>query len=174
VCAAGGWPSHLVRQPLALLLTTPSPNQLRPLRIGISKLPPLASPGLPPPPYPTPPTPPRQDLGTKIGRAMAATGEAGGPLRAWPGGLAVCRTIGDADCPAATPVPALRTITLDPSQWGEAGGAALVICSDGVWDAWSSAQQPHDQVARYVRECSTAAQAAERVVAKATKSRAEP
>ena len=52
----------------------------------------------------------------------------------------------------------MRTITLDPTLFGEAGGAALVLCSDGVWDAWSSAQEPHDQVARYVRECSTAAQ----------------
>ena len=53
-----------------------------------------------------------QGLGLKLGRAVAATGQAGGPLRAWPGGLAVCRTIGDADCPAASPVPAVRPYTL--------------------------------------------------------------
>ena len=104
-------------------------------------------------------------------------------------------------------MPALRTISRDPAMWGEEGGAALVICSDGVWDAWSSAQQPHEQVApnpnpnpnpnptsnpnpnpnpnptptanpnpnpnpnpnqvaRYVRDCSSAPQAAEKVVAK--------
>ena len=46
-------------------------------------------------------------------------------------------------------MPTLRTISRDPAMWGEEGGAALVICSDGVWDAWSSAQQPHEQVATW-------------------------
>ena len=69
------------------------------------------------------------------------SGEPGGPLRAWPGGLAVCRTIGDADCAAAcSAVPALRTFTLDLSQ---SLGAALVLASDGVWDSLTHEKVRH-------------------------------
>ena len=89
---------------------------------------------------------------------------AGGPLRCWPGGLAVCRAIGDRDCGAAIwAVPAVHTVTFDTTA---SGGGALIICSDGVWDALTQ-----DQVAKYVRDCATAAEAAARVVDKATKAR---
>ena len=89
---------------------------------------------------------------------------AGGPLRCWPGGLAVCRAIGDRDCGAAIwAVPAVRTVTFDTTA---SGGGALIICSDGVWDALTQ-----DQVAKYMRDCATAAEAAGRVVDKATKAR---
>lgn len=47
--------------------------------------------------------------GARIGRVKRDGGVAGGPLRAWPGGLAVTRTIGDADCPYVSAVPALQT-----------------------------------------------------------------
>ena len=88
---------------------------------------------------------------------------AGGPLRCWPGGLAVCRAIGDADCGAAIcAVPAVHTVTCDTT----ASGGALIICSDGVWDALTQ-----DKVAKYTRDCATASEAAERVVDKATKAR---
>ena len=39
-----------------------------------------------------------QALGVKLSRATTADGKEGGPLRAWPGGLAVTRAVGDADC----------------------------------------------------------------------------
>ena len=53
-----------------------------------------------------------------------------GPRRAWPGGLAVARTLGDSDAGSyVLPQPALQAVTLPT------GGAAVVICSDGVWDA---------------------------------------
>ena len=54
---------------------------------------------------------------------------AGGPVRCYPGGLAVCRAIGDADVGAAvSAVPAVQTVTCDIT----ASGSALIICSDGV------------------------------------------
>ena len=63
---------------------------------------------------------------------------AGGPIRCYPGGLAVCRAIGDADVGAAiSAVPAVHTVTCDIT----ASGSALIICSDGVWDSLT-----HDQV----------------------------
>ena len=37
-------------------------------------------------------------LGGKIARAQNQSGEPAGPMRAWPGGLAVARGIGDLDC----------------------------------------------------------------------------
>ena len=68
-------------------------------------------------------------MGAKLGRVMTSAGVHGGPLRAWPGGLAVTRGIGDADCGSiVTPEPAC-TICSAPSQ-----GGALISCSDGVWD----------------------------------------
>lgn len=84
--------------------------------------------------------------GFKLGRAMMASGEPGGPVRCWPGGLAVCRTIGDADCGAAcSAVPALSTTPLavaaaqdgaeQSTSFSTASGFAVVLCSDGVWDA---------------------------------------
>ena len=70
--------------------------------------------------------------GFKIARAADPDGNPGGPLRAWPGGLAVTRGIGDGDCAYVTPTPALRTVLAPPS------GGVLVICSDGVWDCLST------------------------------------
>ena len=88
---------------------------------------------------------------------------AGGPLRCYPGGLAVCRAIGDADVGAAiSAVPSVHTVTCDIT----ASGSALIICSDGVWDALT-----HDQVAKCTRQCASAAEAAKRVVDRATKTR---
>ena len=88
---------------------------------------------------------------------------AGGPLRCYPGGLAVCRAIGDADVGAAiSSVPSVLTVTCDIA----ASGSALIICSDGVWDALT-----HDQVAKCTRQCASPAEAAKRVVDRATKAR---
>ena len=86
---------------------------------------------------------------------------AGGPIRCYPGGLAVCRAIGDADVGAAvSAVPAVQTVTCDIT----ASGSALVICSDGVWDSLT-----HDQVAKCTVQCASAAEAAKRVVDKASR-----
>tara|TARA_B110001452_G_scaffold22483_1_gene17979 strand:- start:123 stop:2375 length:2253 start_codon:yes stop_codon:yes gene_type:complete len=53
-----------------------------------------------------------------------------GPVRMWPGGLAVSRSIGDADCgDMVICEPALSRHDVP------AAGAAVVVCSDGVWDA---------------------------------------
>ena len=86
---------------------------------------------------------------------------AGGPIRCYPGGLAVCRAIGDADVGAAiSSVPSVLTVTCDIA----ASGSALIICSDGVWDALT-----HDQVAKCTRQCASPAEAAKRVVDKASR-----
>ena len=86
---------------------------------------------------------------------------AGGPIRCYPGGLAVCRAIGDADVGAAiSAVPAVQTVTCDIT----ASGSALIICSDGVWDSLT-----HDQVAKCTVQCASAAEAAKRVVDKASR-----
>eukprot|EP00193_Tetraselmis_chui_P011408 CAMPEP_0177777640 /NCGR_PEP_ID=MMETSP0491_2-20121128/15482_1 /TAXON_ID=63592 /ORGANISM="Tetraselmis chuii, Strain PLY429" /LENGTH=355 /DNA_ID=CAMNT_0019296767 /DNA_START=98 /DNA_END=1163 /DNA_ORIENTATION=- len=53
-----------------------------------------------------------------------------GPLRVWPGGLAMSRTIGDFEAgDAVTALPELRQVTLPSS------GARLILASDGLWDA---------------------------------------
>ena len=55
-----------------------------------------------------------------------------GPLRAWPGGLAMSRTIGDAAAAGVVIAePGLRRVTLPAS------GGRLVLASDGLWDAFS-------------------------------------
>ena len=82
---------------------------------------------MPPPP---PPSRPQVHEGARIERARTAKGQEVGPRRAWPGGLAVARTLGDSDAGSyVLPQPALQAVTLP------IGGAAVVICSDGVWDA---------------------------------------
>ncbi|GMH43629.1 hypothetical protein BSKO_11551 [Bryopsis sp. KO-2023] len=61
----------------------------------------------------------------------AKRGEEGfGPLRVWPGGLAVSRSIGDADVtPQVVCFPHIKQIVVPES------GARLVLASDGVWDS---------------------------------------
>jgi len=64
-----------------------------------------------------------------ISRITNFAGAPVGPLRAFPGGLAVVRCIGDADCRQyVSPVPAFQWYACPPR------GGALVACSDGVWD----------------------------------------
>lgn len=63
-----------------------------------------------------------QAAGAILGRALDAAGAPGGPIRAFPGGLAVTRGIGDADCTAFTSAePAWVTRQAPPL-----GGAILV------------------------------------------------
>ena len=71
--------------------------------------------------------------GAMLGRAIDPSGQPGGPMRAFPGGLAVTRGIGDADCAAFVwPEPSFVTRKVPPM------GGALVACSDGVWDHLSA------------------------------------
>lgn len=66
----------------------------------------------------------------------AEVGETGyGPLRVWPGGLAVSRSIGDADMtPHVLCVPHIRQLII---PWS---GVRLVLASDGIWDALGLSQ----------------------------------
>ncbi|GIL52954.1 hypothetical protein Vafri_8690 [Volvox africanus] len=63
----------------------------------------------------------------------ARQGELGvGPLRLWPGGLCVSRSVGDLDAGAeVVPLPHIRQVMLPHA------GARVIICSDGVWDLMS-------------------------------------
>lgn len=71
-----------------------------------------------------------EESGVKLGRALDSEGWPGGPLRAWPGGLAVTRGIGDADCEGIVScVPSVVTFAAPE------GGGVVVAASDGVWDS---------------------------------------
>lgn len=61
----------------------------------------------------------------------AEEGETGyGPLRVWPGGLAVSRSIGDADVTShVLCIPHIRQLLVPQT------GARLILASDGIWDA---------------------------------------
>ena len=68
-------------------------------------------------------------MNVRLGRALDCKGSPAGPLRAWPGGLAVTRGIGDADCADIVSCePACMTME------APAEGGVLLACSDGVWD----------------------------------------
>ena len=67
-------------------------------------------------------------------------GKPAGVLRAWPGGLAMGRSLGDADCPYVLPTPTISsTPIVEPSR--------VVVASDGLWDA-----QAIEQVAEHLRK----------------------
>ncbi|KAI8016351.1 putative protein phosphatase 2C 12 [Camellia lanceoleosa] len=56
-----------------------------------------------------------------------------GPLRCWPGGLCLSRSIGDLDVGEyIVPVPYVKQVKLSTA------GGRLIISSDGVWDALSA------------------------------------
>ncbi|XP_027332268.1 probable protein phosphatase 2C 12 [Abrus precatorius] len=68
--------------------------------------------------------------GGEVGRLNTGGGAEVGPLRCWPGGLCLSRSIGDMDIGEfIVPVPYVKQVKLST------GGGRLVICSDGVWDA---------------------------------------
>ena len=99
--------------------------------------------------------------GAKLGWEKDANGKQCGPLRAWPGGIAVARAVGNADCG--------NYMSAEPS-WRlgiplPAAGGALVVCSDGVWD-----RMPEDKVAKVLLggRYSSATGAATKIVEKAT------
>jgi len=57
-----------------------------------------------------------------------------GPLRLYPGGLMMSRTIGDRAAPAAIATPEVRIAWLPPS------GGRVILASDGLWDVVSGKQ----------------------------------
>ena len=100
------------------------------------------------------------EQGGILAQAQMESGAPGGPLRAWPGGLAVARTIGDADClQNVSADPSLRTLPMPTT-------GVVVLSSDGVWDAL-----PQEKVASAIRKASSVEKAAESVIAKAIQAR---
>ncbi|EPS73050.1 hypothetical protein M569_01706, partial [Genlisea aurea] len=71
--------------------------------------------------------------GGEVGRLSLCGGTEVGPLRCWPGGLCLSRSIGDMDVGEfIVPVPYVKQVKLSGT------GGRLVIASDGIWDALSS------------------------------------
>ncbi|XP_044476114.1 probable protein phosphatase 2C 12 isoform X2 [Mangifera indica] len=71
--------------------------------------------------------------GGEVGRLNAGGGAEIGPLRCWPGGLCLSRSIGDMDVGEfIVPVPYVKQVKLSTA------GGRLVISSDGVWDNLSA------------------------------------
>ncbi|CAN6248846.1 unnamed protein product [Urochloa humidicola] len=70
------------------------------------------------------------ECGGEVGRLNIVGGAEIGPLRCWPGGLCLSRSIGDQDVGEfIIPVPYVKQMKLSNS------GGRLIIASDGVWDA---------------------------------------
>ncbi|KAK3039406.1 hypothetical protein RJ639_027655, partial [Escallonia herrerae] len=68
--------------------------------------------------------------GGEVGRLNTGGGTQIGPLRCWPGGLCLSRSIGDMDVGEfIVPVPYVKQVKLSSA------GGRLIISSDGVWDA---------------------------------------
>ncbi|KAI4373272.1 hypothetical protein MLD38_011413 [Melastoma candidum] len=71
--------------------------------------------------------------GGEVGRLSICGGAEIGPLRCWPGGLCLSRSIGDTDVGEfIVPVPHVKQVKLSNV------GGRLIIASDGIWDALSS------------------------------------
>ncbi|XP_008805807.3 probable protein phosphatase 2C 12 isoform X1 [Phoenix dactylifera] len=68
--------------------------------------------------------------GGEVGRLNIVGGVEIGPLRCWPGGLCLSRSIGDMDVGEfIVPIPHVKQVKLSNA------GGRLIISSDGVWDA---------------------------------------
>ncbi|KAF2307287.1 hypothetical protein GH714_026108 [Hevea brasiliensis] len=71
--------------------------------------------------------------GGEVGRLNVFGGNQVGPLRCWPGGLCLSRSIGDTDVGEfIVPIPHVKQVKLSSA------GGRLIIASDGIWDALSS------------------------------------
>ncbi|KAE8077281.1 hypothetical protein FH972_015856 [Carpinus fangiana] len=71
--------------------------------------------------------------GGEVGRLSIFGGAEIGPLRCWPGGLCLSRSIGDMDVGEyIVPIPHVKQVKLSKA------GGRLIIASDGIWDALSS------------------------------------
>eukprot|EP01026_Neomeris_dumetosa_P017291 TRINITY_DN1661_c0_g1_i5.p1 TRINITY_DN1661_c0_g1~~TRINITY_DN1661_c0_g1_i5.p1 ORF type:complete len:848 (-),score=189.38 TRINITY_DN1661_c0_g1_i5:382-2925(-) len=56
-----------------------------------------------------------------------------GPLRVWPGGIQMSRSLGDLQSAAViSPLPDIKVVTIPPC------GSRIVVASDGLWDAYKS------------------------------------
>ncbi|PKI76160.1 probable protein phosphatase 2C 5 [Punica granatum] len=98
--------------------------------------------------------------GGEVGRLNIFGGNEVGPLRCWPGGLCLSRSIGDTDVGEfIVPIPHVKQVKLSNA------GGRLIIASDGIWDALSS-----DLAAKSCRGLS-AVLAAKLVVKEALRSR---
>ncbi|GAQ91594.1 Putative protein phosphatase 2C family protein [Klebsormidium nitens] len=93
--------------------------------------------------------------GGEIGRLETPDGLEVGPLRVWPGGLCLSRSIGDKDVgDYIVPVPHVKQIRLPPQ------GGRLILASDGVWDAVNNeraakscrGQGPNQAAAQVIKE----------------------
>ncbi|XP_076918932.1 putative protein phosphatase 2C 15 [Bidens hawaiensis] len=71
--------------------------------------------------------------GGEVGRLSVVGGPEIGPLRCWPGGLCLSRSIGDMDVGEfIVPIPYVKQVKLSN------GGGRLIIASDGIWDSLST------------------------------------
>lgn len=71
--------------------------------------------------------------GGEVGRLNVFGGNEVGPLRCWPGGLCLSRSIGDTDVGEyIVPIPHVKQVKLSNA------GGRLIIASDGIWDTLSS------------------------------------
>ncbi|KAG8079241.1 hypothetical protein GUJ93_ZPchr0007g3890 [Zizania palustris] len=71
--------------------------------------------------------------GGEVGRLNLFGGQEVGPLRCWPGGLCLSRSIGDMDVGEfIVPIPHVKQVKLSNV------GGRLIIASDGIWDALPS------------------------------------
>ncbi|CAN4108859.1 unnamed protein product [Withania somnifera] len=71
--------------------------------------------------------------GGEVGRLNVFGGNEVGPLRCWPGGLCLSRSIGDTDVGEfIVPIPHVKQVKISNA------GGRLIIASDGIWDALSS------------------------------------
>ncbi|XP_040870719.1 probable protein phosphatase 2C 12 isoform X5 [Glycine max] len=71
--------------------------------------------------------------GGEVGRLNTGGGTEVGPLRCWPGGLCLSRSIGDMDVGEfIVPVPHVKQVKLSTA------GGRIILSSDGVWDALSA------------------------------------
>ncbi|TMW94893.1 hypothetical protein EJD97_009660 [Solanum chilense] len=71
--------------------------------------------------------------GGQVGRLNVFGGNEVGPLRCWPGGLCLSRSIGDTDVGEfIVPVPHVKQVKISNA------GGRLIIASDGIWDALTS------------------------------------
>jgi serine/threonine protein phosphatase PrpC len=71
--------------------------------------------------------------GDEVGRLSIVGGAEIGPLRCWPGGLCLSRSIRDMDVGKfIVPIPHVKQVKLSNA------GGRLVIASDGIWDALPS------------------------------------
>ncbi|CAI9096149.1 OLC1v1032232C1 [Oldenlandia corymbosa var. corymbosa] len=71
--------------------------------------------------------------GGEVGRLSLFGGPEVGPLRCWPGGLCLSRSIGDMDVGEyIVPIPHVKQVKLSKV------GGRLILASDGIWDALSS------------------------------------